>query len=100
MKALHHPDRADIALSTLLYALSDPIRLQIVESLATAGELPCGSLGADVSKPNMSYHLKILRESGLIRTRTEGTQRLNCLRREDLEARFPGLLETILRVGG
>ena len=33
---------------------------------------------------------------GVIHQRPQGTTRLNRLRREDLEARFPGLLQTIL----
>jgi hypothetical protein len=37
-----------------------------------------------------------LREAGVIHQRQEGTTRLNTLGREDLEARFPGLLTTIL----
>jgi hypothetical protein len=39
----------------------------------------------------------VLREAGVIHQRQEGTARLNTLRRDDLEARFPGLLTTILQ---
>jgi hypothetical protein len=39
----------------------------------------------------------VLRESGLVRTRLEGKQAVNRLRREELEARFPGLLDAVLR---
>lgn len=97
MKSLYHPDRKAISLSDVLCALSDPIRLRVVQSLADFGESPCGSLGLDVAKSNMSYHFRVLREAGIIRQRSEGTQRINCLRREDLDARFPGLLDAILR---
>jgi DNA-binding transcriptional ArsR family regulator len=99
MKALYHPEREAISLSAVLYALSDPIRLGIIQTLAQAGDRPCGTLGGDVPKPNMSYHFKVLREAGIIRQRCEGTQRINCLRREDLDARFPELLDAILRAG-
>jgi DNA-binding transcriptional ArsR family regulator len=44
----------------------------------------------------MSHHLRVLREAGLTRTRVEGTRRYVSLRREDLQARFPGLLEAVL----
>jgi DNA-binding transcriptional ArsR family regulator len=77
---------------------SDP-RFQIVQRLAAEGDRACGTFGIAVGKTNMSYHIKVLREAGIIRQRGEGTQRINCLRREDLDARFPGLLETLLRAG-
>ncbi|MDQ3607784.1 MAG: helix-turn-helix domain-containing protein, partial [Actinomycetota bacterium] len=44
-----------------------------------------------------THHFKILREAGIIRQRQAGTSRLNALRRDDLDARFPGLLATILQ---
>ncbi len=44
-----------------------------------------------------SYHLRLLREAGLTRTRAEGTQRFISLRRDDLEERFPGLLGVLTR---
>lgn len=97
MKSPYHPERESIALSHVLYALSDPIRLRVVHTLAGCGESRCGSLGLDVAKSNMSYHFRILREAGIIRQRSEGTQRINGLRREDLDARFPGLLDAILQ---
>ena len=97
MKSLYHPDRDAISLSDVLYALSDPIRLGVTRTLAGCGDSSCGSLGLDVAKSNMSYHLRGLREAGIIRQRSEGTQRINCLRRDDLDARFPGLLDAILQ---
>lgn len=45
----------------------------------------------------MSHHFRVLRAAGLVHTRTEGTTHMNRLRREELEARFPGLLEVMLR---
>jgi DNA-binding transcriptional ArsR family regulator len=44
----------------------------------------------------MTHHFKVLREAGVIRQRREATLRLTSLRRDDLDARFPGLLERIL----
>jgi DNA-binding transcriptional ArsR family regulator len=49
-----------------------------------------------VTKSTCTHHFKVLREAGVIQQRQEGTSRLNTLRRDDLEARFPGLLETVL----
>ena len=49
-----------------------------------------------VTKSTCTHHFKVLREAGVIRQRRSGTARLNTLRSEDLEARFPGLLDAIL----
>jgi hypothetical protein len=38
----------------------------------------------------------VLRDAGLVQTRSVGTTHLNALRAEDLEGRFPGLLQSIL----
>src|SRR5947208_15181783 len=95
--ALAHPSRQQIELAAVLHALSDPMRLQIVAALAEGDELTCGSFGLPVTKSTCTHHFKVLREAGLIQQRQVGTSRLNKLRREDLEARFPGLLGTILR---
>jgi DNA-binding transcriptional ArsR family regulator len=93
-----HPRRAEIELPEVLHALSDPVRLKIVAALANdEDEQTCGSFDVPVTKSTCTHHFKVLREAGVIHQRQEGTARLNALRREDLEARFPGLLETILR---
>jgi DNA-binding transcriptional ArsR family regulator len=93
-----HPRRTEIELGQVLHALSDPVRLKIVAALAGGeGEVTCGSFDVPVTKSTCTHHFKVLREAGVIHQRQEGTARLNALRREDLEARFPGLLETILQ---
>jgi DNA-binding transcriptional ArsR family regulator len=93
-----HPRRAEIELSAVLHALSDPVRLKIVAVLAAAdGKHTCGSFDVPVTKSTCTHHFKVLREAGVIHQRQDGTTRLNTLRRDDLEARFPGLLETILQ---
>jgi DNA-binding transcriptional ArsR family regulator len=97
-QAITHPEPAEIELPAVLHALSDPVRLQIVTELAGAdAERTCGSLELPVAKSTCTHHFKVLREAGVIRQRQEGTTRLTSLRREDLEARFPGLLATVLR---
>ena len=89
-----------MTLSGVLYALSDPMRLSIIKSLAALGEQPCGVLGLSVAKSTASHHFRVLREAGVIQMKSEGTQYINSLRREDMEARFPGLLDAILRATG
>ena len=94
---ISHPERHELELSAVLHALSDPVRLKIVAELASDGEHTCGSFDVPVTKSTCTHHFKILREAGVIHQRPQGTARLNSLRRDDLEARFPGLLETVLR---
>jgi DNA-binding transcriptional ArsR family regulator len=92
-----HPARGELDLAAVLHALSDPVRLRIVAGLAEGDERTCGSFDVSVSKSTCTHHFRVLREAGLIRQRQQGTMRLNSLRRDDLEARFPGLLETVLQ---
>ena len=96
MRTLSHPTSAELSLAHVLHALSDPVRLEIVRALNGGGELSCSRLDAPVSKSTLSHHLKVLRDAGITRTRADGTQRLVSLRIEDLEKRFPGLLDCIL----
>ena len=82
----------------VLAALADPVRLEIVRALAaTDGELACGQIPVRVGKSTSSHHYKVLRDAGIIETRDEGTRRMQRLRRSDLDARFPGLLDSVLR---
>jgi DNA-binding transcriptional ArsR family regulator len=94
--ALPHPGRAEIELAAVLHALSDPMRLRIVAALAAGDERTCKSFELPVVKSTCTHHFRVLREAGVIRQRQEGTARLNSLRREDLEACFPGLLAAVL----
>jgi DNA-binding transcriptional ArsR family regulator len=58
-------------------ALADPIRRRIMELLA-GGEWSAGDIAAEfaISRPGVSRHLRVLRESGLVRARGEGQRRL------------------------
>ncbi|MDA3627377.1 helix-turn-helix domain-containing protein [Saccharopolyspora oryzae] len=97
---LVHPARDELRFTDVMAALSDPVRLAIVAGLAGAeGELACATFALPVSKSTQSGHFKVLREAGVIRQRNEGTRRLNSLRRDDLEARFPGLLDLAIPEG-
>jgi DNA-binding transcriptional ArsR family regulator len=95
-----HPTREQIELSMVLDCLSDPIRVAIVYQLAqqerVSSELCCGDFSDLGGKSNLAYHFAKLRECGLMQTRVAGTNRFMRLRREDLDARFPGLLDAVL----
>ena len=99
MRSPIHPASEDLSLPNILYALGDPLRLRIVEQLAAAEEgISCQHIvvGEGVAKSTQSHHFKVLREAGVIRMVPEGRRLLVSLRRDDLEARFPGLLNAIL----
>ncbi|MGF1567691.1 MAG: ArsR/SmtB family transcription factor [Nodosilinea sp.] len=100
MRLIHHPHTQDITLEGVLYALGDPVRLEIVQRLAANQELCCADLDLSVAKSTLSHHFKILREAGVLHCRKQGTQHMNSLRRDDLEQAFPGLLEAILQAAG
>src|SRR5262249_58769576 len=90
-------ERDAMDLSAVLHALSDPQRRRIVTELAASDEpLPCGGLAPEVSKSTRTHHFRVLREAGLIAQWKEGTTKLSRLRREDIDARFPGLLDSVL----
>jgi DNA-binding transcriptional ArsR family regulator len=95
---LHHPATEDLEMAAVLHALSDPHRLQIVRALAEdyPEPRPCGTFGLEITKSTLTHHFRVLREAGVIEQRQEGTARLNSLRREDLDQRFPGLLDAVL----
>jgi DNA-binding transcriptional ArsR family regulator len=93
---LRHPTAEELELTAVLHALSDPIRLGIVRSLNDAGACNCGSFSVPVAKSTLSHHLRVLREAGVTLTTPDGTARVVSLRAEDLDARFPGLLEAVL----
>ncbi|MEV5509724.1 ArsR/SmtB family transcription factor [Streptomyces orinoci] len=92
-----HPEQVPVR--TALAALADPVRLLIVRELAGSPDWTraCGSFRVPVRKAALSHHFQVLRSAGLVEQRDEGAKRLNRLRREEFEARFPGLLDLVLR---
>jgi DNA-binding transcriptional ArsR family regulator len=90
-------DLAEIDVLTVLQALSDPVRLGIVRQLAANGQCSCGQLLVPVAKSTASHHLKTLAKAGITGEREEGTSKYLRLRHAELEERFPGLLESVLR---
>jgi DNA-binding transcriptional ArsR family regulator len=97
MREPHHPSCDELELSAVLHALSDPARLQIVRHLAKGDECTCGIFDLGLSKATLSHHFRVLRETGVVRTRPEGRTRLLSLREDDLNERFPGLLQAVLK---
>jgi DNA-binding transcriptional ArsR family regulator len=84
----------------ILQALADPVRLEIVRQLAgcpAQGELPCGGVRVPVTKATASHHFKTLLDAGVIAERREGTRKYLHLRRAELDARFPGMIDSVLR---
>ena len=94
------PDLEEIALAEVLQALADPVRLEIVRQVGACPDsdpLTCGQLELSVSKSTGSHHLKILHQAGITTEREQGTRKFISLRRAELERRFPGVLDSVLR---
>jgi DNA-binding transcriptional ArsR family regulator len=96
VRGFKHPPIEEVTLELMFHALSDPVRLDIVRQLAATPEASCHALNAGRPKSSMSHHFRVLRESGLVRTRTQGTAHANALRRIELDKRFPGLIDALL----
>jgi DNA-binding transcriptional ArsR family regulator len=97
---LPQPDADDIELVRVLHALGDPVRLMLLGKYAADEPLSCApdALGVGhLHKSTVSHHLKIMREAGITSTRAVGRNRFVQLRRTDLDARFPGLLDAVLK---
>ncbi|RYD35757.1 MAG: ArsR family transcriptional regulator [Verrucomicrobiaceae bacterium] len=97
MKDYTYPNLSDVAVSTVMQALSDEGRLSIVRQImrTPGGECACGEFCGGLSKATVSHHMRVLRLAGLLQHRTEGTRSLTSLRMEEIEKRFPGLLNLI-----
>jgi len=95
---IRHPEVGSLDLSTIMRALGDPLRIELVRVVDEEGEILCTELYERVGLPNStgSYHLRQLREAGVTRATARGTKRMISLRREDLEARFPGFLDLVI----
>ena len=91
-----HPAAAELTVTRVLHALSDPTRLAIVRDLTAAGERACGDFNHLVAKSTLTHHFRVLRDAGLIRGRPDGPCVRLSVRRKDLDDRFPGLLDAVL----
>jgi DNA-binding transcriptional ArsR family regulator len=95
---LPHPAIEDVRLTDVLFALSDPGRLEIVRELADGplSMAECGMTNPALPKSTKSHLMKVLREAGVVRNEPEGRGRILSLRREELDRVFPGLLDAVL----
>jgi DNA-binding transcriptional ArsR family regulator len=97
MREIRHPAASELDLATILRTVGDPVRLAIVQELLGGGERICTTLtqSLDIPASTLSYHLRLLREAGVTRTRAVGTERHVSVRGDDLERLFPGLLDVL-----
>ena len=98
-----HPNLNDVPLASVLHALSDPTRLKIIRALdrdhAQGGMgLACNCAAPDgLPRATISNHFTILRGAGLIAAHKEGTKVIHRLRRNEVDLKFPGLLDAVLK---
>ena len=96
-RELAHPDITTVSLDAVMAALADPVRREIISQLSDGhDDQACIAFDLPVSKSTSTHHFRVLREAGLITQRYEGTAILNALRRDDMQARFPGLLDAVI----
>jgi DNA-binding transcriptional ArsR family regulator len=91
------PDVAELDLFVIMDALSGPARRSIVLALAERDGVPCGQFDLSIAKSTAARHFRVLLEAGLIRQWDDGNTKRNGLRRDEIEQRFPGLLDMVLR---
>lgn len=94
------PAAENFQLPRILAALADPHRLATVRYVASNGESWCAQVmqaaGLAMTKSTFSHHLRILREAGILTKRIQGTKGYTKLRKDDLDRRFPGLMDSII----
>jgi DNA-binding transcriptional ArsR family regulator len=79
------------AITDVFKALSDPMRWNIVCQMAAVDELACTTLETTlpITKPTISYHIKVLYHSGLVEVRKDGRYYYYRLRRDVLDGMLP-----------
>ena len=89
---------ADLDLVQVLQAMSDPLRLSMLKVLLDGEWHPCGAgdWATGLHKSTISHHIKILRDAGLLEDQQQGRHKHAKLRRDAVDARFPGLLDGVL----
>jgi DNA-binding transcriptional ArsR family regulator len=101
MRPIYHPPIEAVRLEAILHALSDPVRVRICLEIDGAEHpLTCSAFSSvndrTIPKSSLSQHFKVLREAGLIRSERRGVEMHNTTRCDEIEARFPGLVEAII----
>ncbi|MFE0385645.1 ArsR/SmtB family transcription factor [Streptomyces bungoensis] len=94
---LAHPRAEELEVGPILLALADANRRRVVAELAERPdeERLCASFELPVSKSSRTRHWRVLREAGLVYQRDAGNGLYMRLRKEDLDRRFPGLIQAI-----
>ncbi|MFE5332247.1 ArsR family transcriptional regulator [Embleya sp. NPDC056575] len=95
---LPEPAVGELRLEAVMGALSTPLRMGIVRTLlldSTEFDHTCGWFGLGQPKSSLTHHFRALREAGLIRQRQYGLERRSHVRVDDLDHRFPGLLDLV-----
>lgn len=96
---LPEPAVADLRLEKVMAVLAEPLRLRIVQRLLLESEAfdhTCGWFGLDRPKSTLTHHFKALRQAGVITQRQYGLERRSRVRIDDLNERFPGLIQLVL----
>lgn len=99
IEKIPHPPTSALDLATIMRVVGDPVRLQAVRLLSDGRPRICGEISDALGLPpsTSSYHLRLLRDAGVIHSRAQGTLRVVSLRRDDLDQRFPGLVDVLTR---
>src|SRR3954471_9405597 len=90
-----------MTVQSVLYALSDPVRVRILMQLLSADCTKNCATFMNVSstplpKSTLSQHFKVLREAGLIRSERRGIELQNRARCEEIAAKFGSMVKAIL----
>ena len=96
MLIANHPIKEHIRLENVLSALGSPLRLTVVKVLSDGEQHTCGSILKGATKSTMTHHWRVLRDAGVIWQKPYGRENLLSLRKDDLDSRFPGLVDSIL----
>ncbi|MEU9522786.1 helix-turn-helix transcriptional regulator [Streptomyces sp. NPDC048224] len=98
---LEHPRAEELQVGTVLLALADANRRRVVAELAERPdeERLCASFDLPVGKSSRTRHWRVLREAGLVYQRDAGNGLYMRLRKEDLDRRFPGLIQAVIAAG-
>jgi DNA-binding transcriptional ArsR family regulator len=105
MKPVYHPAVGDITVEGILYALSDPVRVQIYAEIESSDCTKiCSNFlkigNRELPKSTLSQHFKVLREAGLIRSERRGVEMHNTTRCEELKDRFGSMIRAIIDAYG
>lgn len=100
-RTVEHPDLSEVSLQQVMEALADPVRRAVVSQLASNGrDMSCGTFETPVSVSTLTHHFNTLREAGVIRQYYVGTTKMNALRTDEIDSRFPGLLSAVVAAAG